>query len=122
MDGSVSSNLEAIVRLTLIGVGHREEEIDASIDTAFTGHLTLPSALLAGLGWPFSHEEEVELGDASDAIMRLYRGIVIWDGNPRLVSVAATESMPLIGTAMLSGSMLRIEFKPGGQVSVLPLP
>jgi len=121
MEGTVSPELELTVRLTLVGVNNREEEIDAQIDTGFNGDLSLPKLLLDSLRWPYKHEQGVELGDASKTTVKIYREIVLWNHNPRLVSVVAAESTPFIGTAMLSGNELKVEFKRGGKISITPL-
>src|SRR5579862_5863711 len=101
MEGAVSRSLEPTVRLKLIGANSYEVEIDALIDTGFNGYLTLTPSLIASLGWPFEQEERAELGDGSDKALPIYRGIVMWEDNPRLISAVVTESTPSIGTALL---------------------
>ena len=41
IEGTVNENYEATIRLTLSGVAREEREIEAIINTGFTGHLTL---------------------------------------------------------------------------------
>ena len=42
IEGAVNGNAEAIIRLTLRAATGATQEIDAIIDTGFTGDLTLP--------------------------------------------------------------------------------
>ena len=51
--GVVNGNLEAIIRLVVRGPNGQEDEIEAVIDTGFTGFLTLPPSLIVspGLAW-----------------------------------------------------------------------
>lgn len=51
--GAVNAALEAVVPLTVQGAAGRAHEIEAVIDTGFSGFLTLPSALVAVLGLAF---------------------------------------------------------------------
>ena len=44
IQGAVSGNSEAIIRLTLRAAAGTMQEIDAIIDTGFAGDLTLPPA------------------------------------------------------------------------------
>ena len=53
IEGVVSGNSEATIRLTLRAATGAIQEIDAIIDTGFTGDLTLPTALIdrLALSW-----------------------------------------------------------------------
>lgn len=51
-----------------------------------------------------------------------YRGIVLWHGHRRSVRIIESEGTPLIGTALLWGSLLTAEMTDNGAVSIGPLP
>jgi hypothetical protein len=51
--GVVNPNREAIIRLMVAGPGGQQQDIEAIINTGFTGFLTLPPALVAALGLPW---------------------------------------------------------------------
>ena len=49
IEGAVNENLETTIRLTLLGGDREGREVEAIIDTGFTGYLTLPTALIRRL-------------------------------------------------------------------------
>ena len=50
IEGTVNENFEATIHLTLHGTAGEEHDIEAIIDTGFTGHLTLPMMLIEPTG------------------------------------------------------------------------
>ena len=63
--GIVSRDLEATVRLFVRGENGEELEIEAVIDTGFSGFLTLPSAFVTSLALTWRGREDALLGDGS---------------------------------------------------------
>ena len=120
-DGVVSAELEPLIKIRLVGIGAQEHEIEAIIDTGFNGHLSLPVEQIESLGWPVRGEETTIFGDGREAPMDMYRGIVLWRGSPRLIFAMAARLTPVIGTGLLQGNRLEIEFKSGGSVNIIPL-
>ena len=47
---------------------------------------------------------------------------VDWDGQSRNVEVEAADAQPLIGMALMQGSELRVQVRPGGSVTIAGLP
>ena len=64
--GTVSADREAIVSLRLRGSDGREQEIEAIIDTAFDGFLTLPHNVIETIGLSRLGTGRVLLADGSE--------------------------------------------------------
>jgi len=92
--------------------------VEALIDTGFTGFLSLPLSMIESLGLPWIFSDSVTLGDGSEVIFQMYRATVIWDGQFKVVDVAASESEPLLGMGLLYGFKLQLEAIERGTVSI----
>jgi predicted aspartyl protease len=55
-------------------------EIEAWIDTGFTGELVLPQDQIAALGLPHSAVVTAELGDGSATMLEVYSCLIEWFG------------------------------------------
>lgn len=130
----VSSGREAMIVLRVLGPaspglhageGNRGKavEVEAVIDTGFTGHLTLPRDVTRSLALPGRGFVEVELADGSSTALDVYEARVLWHGRSRPVPVYETGEAggPLVGMSLLRGSRLEAEIVPGGEVVVRPL-
>ena len=63
IQGVVNSVYEAVITLSVQGPEGQAREVDAVVDTGFTGFLTLPPALVAELGLPFETTGHATLAD-----------------------------------------------------------
>jgi clan AA aspartic protease len=120
--GSITPDREAIVRLTLLGPGAQREEIDAIIDTGYTGDLTLPSTLVRALSLPRRGVRDALLADGSRVRLRVYEVSVIWDGQPRTALALEADGGPLVGMSLLYGHVVTLQVLDGGFVTIAPLP
>jgi clan AA aspartic protease len=111
-----------VIAVSLQATGGVRQDVDAVIDTGFSGFLTLPTALIASLGLRLRGRAQVTLADGSMVLTNVYTGAVIWDGQPRVIEIDAADTDPLVGMSLLSGFELRIQVVDGGSVSVQPLP
>lgn len=87
------------------------------IDTGFTGHLTLPPAIIRSLALPKRGFVEAELADGGVASLEVFDGRLLWHGEPRRVPVYGADT-PLVGMSLLRGSRLTVEVAPGGEVAI----
>jgi predicted aspartyl protease len=78
-------NREAIIQLAVVGDQQKKQGVRAVIDTGFTGSLTLPLTMIANLELAWFTQQEGFLGDGSRRTFDVYRGIVIWDGQLRVI-------------------------------------
>ncbi len=116
----VDDGSEAVLPLRVFdpGRGGERSDVEAVIDTGFTGHLALPEAMVKSLDLPELGTEEIVLADGRTEIVSVHRGNVEWHGRSRTVPVLAVEGDPLLGMALLAGSSLRMDAVPGGAVVI----
>jgi predicted aspartyl protease len=95
IEGAVYGRTNAIVELTLRGPDGQEERLDFKVDTGFDG-------------------DRVILCD-------LCKGRVEWGGVSRSVDVQVSDSVSLLGMALLAGHQVRIDVVNGGLVRITPL-
>ena len=119
--GEVNALPEAVVRLAVRGPGGHEREIEAVVDTGYTGALTLPAMLISELALPFSSLTRALLADGSETICAAHEANVRWGSLVRRILVHAADVDPLLGMALLQGYELRIEVIEGGRVSIREL-
>jgi clan AA aspartic protease len=120
--GTVTENREAIIRLIVRGLYGQEQEVEAVIDTGFTGFLTLPPRLITSLGLTWLGREEGVLSDGSLQVFDVYTATVIWDGQPRSVIADAADTDLLVGMGLMYRYDLRIQVVDGGTVTIEALP
>ena len=119
IQGVVNASLEAVVSLAVQGPTGHTREIEAVIDTGFSGFLTLPPPLVAelelafdGIGWAF-------LADGTEARFDVHSVTMLWDGGRRHVYVYAADATPLVGMRLLHRHNLSIDVEDGGRVAIL---
>ena len=93
IEGEVNSAYEAIIPLSLQGPAGRTQQIEAVIDTGFTGFLMLPPSLVAELGLVFRGISEATLADGSGVSFDAYDATALWEGDPRVVLITQSRTM-----------------------------
>ena len=119
--GTVTSDLEPILHLELLGAAGQKLPCRAVIDTGYNGYLTLPKNVILSLGFTWLGFEKGTLADGKVELFEVYSGKLIWHGQPRTIEVDASDSMPLLGMRLLHGHELRLEVVENGKVSVAPM-
>jgi clan AA aspartic protease len=123
MRGRVTADArEAVIALEVLGAHGDRAEIEAVIDTGFTGFLTLPADLVRSLSLPLRGSRDVVLADGSVVGLDVYRGRVVWHDQALPVAVLESEGGPLVGMALLRGSELRLRAVDGDDVLIEELP
>jgi clan AA aspartic protease len=116
--GVMTANREAVIHMLVRGSRGQERQVEAVIDTGFTGFLTLPVGLITDLALSFAGTTQATLGDGSEVHMDAFEATVLWDHQERSVVVLAAEGGALVGMAMLSGYRVTLEVKDGGSVII----
>lgn len=119
--GNVNEELEAAISLDIEGRKGREQ-INALIDTGFSGFLTLTPLIVAALGLSWLGREEGVLADGTICLFDVYIATVLLNGKPCTVEVEVANNPPLIGMGLLHGHSLRVDVVSGGIVSIEALP
>ena len=118
IEGFVNANLEAVVSLSLRGPEGQAREVEAVIDTGYSGSLTLPLWLVAELELPYVLSSRATLADDTEVGFSVYRVTALWDSGPRHIEADAVGSTPLVGMALLNDHDLRIQVRNGGRVVI----
>jgi clan AA aspartic protease len=99
-------------------LGRRSVEVEAVVDTGFTGHLTLPSEVVLSLDLLERGFVEVELADGGYTGLDVHEARVLWGDQQLPIPVYETEGEPLVGMSLLRGSRLTIDVVPDGVVVI----
>ena len=118
IDGVVNSAYEAVIPLSLRGPAGQAQEVEAVIDTGFTGFVTLPPSLVAELGLVFIGTSEATLADGSEVSFDAYDVTVLWEGQPRDVLIDEAGTAPFVGVPLLDRHNLNIDVESGGRVLI----
>ena len=106
MTGIVTAQREAILTLTLHDANGREHAYDAVIDTGYNGTLTLPPDAIALLGLRWHRAGRAILADGSESRFNVYKGVVLWDGQPKTIRIDELASDSLVGMSLMYGYQL----------------
>jgi clan AA aspartic protease len=115
--GIVNRDIEPTIRLTVRGQGN-EQELEAIVDTGFTGFLTLPPAVIATLGLPRLCRGRAELANGTIDLFDIHEATVVWDGTARTVEAESADTDVLVGMALIKGSHLHMHAVDGGAVVI----
>ena len=118
IEGTVNAAYEAVVALRLQGPEGQVQDIEAVVDTGYSGFLTLPTALVAELGLPFAYMGQAFLANDAEVDFDVHYVTVLWDGQPKDIEADATGSIPLVGMLLLDGHNLNIDVESGGLVLI----
>ena len=120
--GTVNARHEPLIPLRLRGPSGIELEVDAVIDTGFTGVMILPAAIITALDLPVYANSSAILGDGTVRPFDTYLAVVEWDGVWQSVVVSELGDEISIGTGLLAGHEMYVEFVPGGVVDITAMP
>ena len=116
--GVVNAAYEAVISLPLQGPAGQVRDIEAVVDTGYSGYLTLPARVVTELELPFAHIGRAFLANDDEVSFDVHDVTVLWDGQPRAIKADATGSTPLVGMLLLDRHDLNIEVERGGRVVI----
>jgi clan AA aspartic protease len=115
--GSVH-DLQAMVDVTFRLPHQSEITIGFVVDTGFAGALTLPHASILALGLPFLQEMTANLADDNNVKADVHVATIFWNGEEKHVAVLAMGTRPLLGTSLLAGQEVMIQFVEDGLLAI----
>ena len=118
IEGVVNAAYEPVVTLVVRGPSGQTSQIEAVIDTGFTGYLTVPTSLAMELELDFRGTGWAILADRSETTFDVYDAAVLWDGQPRYVEADAADATPLVGMRMMARHNLNMDVEDGGRVVI----
>lgn len=121
MTGSFTAEGEPSLPIHVVGPAGALD-IETIVDTGFNGELTLPREQIESLDLPEATVTEVTLADGRVRTVQMHLAEVRLDGDNRQVFVAEAPTTPLLGTDLLWGFSLYIEFQSNGAVEIEQLP
>lgn len=92
--------------------------IEFVIDTGFTGDLSLPPAAVNVMDLPFLYELPANLANNTWVDIPIHEAVILWNREERVVNVLATGRRPLLGTGLLDGYELTVQFTEGGLITI----
>ncbi len=118
IEGVVNAAYEPIVRLAVQGPSGQTSDIEAVIDTGFTGFLTVTPVLVTELGLDLRGTSRATLADGSEATFDVHDVAVLWDGQPVYIEADVADTTPLLGMRLLDRHNLSIDVETGGRVVI----
>jgi clan AA aspartic protease len=109
---------KAIVPVIFRLPGQPDFTLDFVIDTGFNDYLTLPPQAISVMNLPLYSSIPVRLADGSQTLLSLHLGTIVWDNAEQVVPILASGYKPLLGTAMMEGHHIEIDFEDNGLVSL----
>jgi predicted aspartyl protease len=112
LTGQVDDQLRALVRVPLRAAPNAPlREIVAWVDTAFNGGLTAPRTLIPSSGLLQEGTVEAVLADGQTVELETFDCYLDWFGATYRTQVIASDATyPLLGTLLLSGHRLTIDY------------
>jgi clan AA aspartic protease len=92
--------------------------INCVVDTGFNDYLTLPPQAVMAMELPFNSTTIARLADGRQYSIPIHYARIRWDNREEVVPVLAIGTKPLLGTALLQGFRLIVEFADDGIVKV----
>ena len=118
--GEFTEDNQIIIPLRLTGPEGTRIDTDAILDTGFSDSLMLPDAIIRRLGLVELDIVQAVMADGSPAYFSTCEVVLEWDGEEREIAVFAGGGKPLLGMALVRGSLGTFEFFPGGTISLEP--
>lgn len=119
-EGVVTGN-RVIVTVSILRSNGDIVEIDAVMDTGFSGFLTLAPRAIESLKLEWINRTFVHLAGSQPAEVDVFAATLLWYGREVDVEVLEIDDDPLLGMAQLRGSEVRFSVEEGGLAEIVSL-
>jgi clan AA aspartic protease len=102
--------------------GQPDFSINFVIDTGFNDYLTLPPQAVSAMNLPLYSSTSARLADGSETLLSIHLATIVWDNLEKVVPIVASGYKPLLGTALMEGYHLEIDFEDNGLVTLEKIP
>lgn len=120
--GIVNARYEMVIKVPVQNSAGQEQEVEAVLDSGFTGSLTLPPSLIASLNLPWRSRSSAILANGNVEQFDIHVATIVWDCRPRPILIQAIDNIPLLGMALLRDYDLRARVTVGGSVQIEAVP
>ena len=110
--------LEPWVTVSLEDHQGRLHQCQVTVDTGFTGWLTLPPDFIEQLGLVSRDSRAATLASGAIESFDYYHARILWHGQLRPVGVFQSNGMSLLGMQLLKGNRLIVDAWEGGDVPI----
>ena len=112
----LDGNMYPTLSLTVAGPGGNRRTIEATLDTGFTGAISLPIELIERLELDYVRDRVVTLADGSQRDTAIFRGSVMLAGEWRDTEVHCSGHIALAGMRLMYGAKVSFDAVPGGGI------
>ena len=118
IEGAVNAAYEAVVTLSVECPTGQTRQVEAVIDTGYSGFLALPPTLAAELELDWSWGGHAFLANDAEVKFDIYDAIVLWNGQRKAIEADAVGSTPLVGMLLLEDHRLTVDVVKSGRVVI----
>ena len=116
--GRVGSDQQARIEIDIIDSAGHPRSLEVSLDTGYTGSLSLPTEIVQWLGLPSVGQRTFELANGELFEFDVYLSTVTWHERTTDALVLRSEGSPLLGMTLLWGSRITLDAFNGGEVTI----
>ena len=114
----IEGDLHPMIEISLWGSDGRLYSYEATVDTGFTGALTLPLRFINRIGLASGGTRNAFLADGRSEELDCYYANVLWHSRAERVVLYQSEAAPLVGMDLLRDSRLTVDAWDGGAVTI----
>ena len=113
-----STGLEARISVEIVGANQIFRTLESVVDTGFEGAFTLPEWVARELGLHSTGTRPLTLASGQTIQTDTCVARLLWHGLPVDARAYVMGNKPMIGTTLLAGSRLSIDWWDGGDVII----